>query len=214
MSYPILGYCAIVSYSIPIAIAIAKYKFLNREFTTVLYLLLIGCVTDVLSLWQYFGTKVAPWLVHVYILIELFLVMSILWSWQKSIRMKRAFMILTGLYVIIWLTAKVTFEPFGGVYTFTGSVSNVMLTLCAGFTFFLVFESVKQPIMSNDRFWILLSMLFNYAGSLLPLAFLGVVFTHSRENVFTMWSIMWVLATISHLLYAIGFFYTKKETVF
>jgi hypothetical protein len=212
MSYPILGYLAVVSYVLPIPAGMLKYRILSSEFKILLYLLIIGFITDVLSLWQYLGHWSAHWLVHVYIVIEFVLVMIMISLWQESKNINRLFKLIIILYIVFWVYAKCTFEPINSLYYLSGSVSGVLLTLSAGYTLFVVIGQKAQPLNRNDRFWILLSLVINYMGSLLPIVFASIVFAHSLEYLFRLWSITWILAILSHVLFMIGFICHKTRT--
>jgi hypothetical protein len=212
MSYPILGYLAVVSYVLPIPAGMLKYRNLSRELKILLYLLIIGFITDVVSLWQYLGPRSANWLVHIYTIIEFILLMSIISLWQESKMMNRFFRLLIGLYIVFWIFAKCTFEPINGLYYLSGSISGVILTLSAGYTLLIVIGQKAQPLFRYDRFWILLSLVINYMGSLLPIVFASIVFAYSLEYLFRLWSITWLLAILSHVLFMIGFVCHKTRT--
>jgi hypothetical protein len=212
MSVPMLEYLAIASYVMPLPAGMLKYRMLSREMKILFYFLIIGLVTDVLSLWQYLGPRSAHWLVHVYIIIEFVLLMVLISFWQESRRVNRIILLLTGFYAGFWILAKCTFEPFNGIYYLSGSISAVLLTLCAGYTLFIVIEQRSQPLFRYDRFWVLLSLVINYTGSLLPIVFAGIVFAHSREYLFRLWSITWIATILSHLLFMVGFLCQKTRT--
>ena len=106
-------------------------------------------------------------LVHLYYLIEYIFIMSIIAIWQESHKMKRLFQALMLIYILFWIIAKVTFEPLNGLYSVTASTSQVLLTLGAGYTLFIVIGNRMQPLISDYRFWVLLSFVIYYAGTLL-----------------------------------------------
>ncbi len=212
MSVPILYYFAVVSYVLPLPVGMLRYRSLGRELKILFYFLIIGLVTDLISYWEYFGPQSAQWLVHVYIIIEFILLMSIISLWQESKIMNRVFLVLTGLYSVFWIVAKCTFEPINGLYYLSGTISGVLLTLCAGYTLFVVIEQKAQPLLRYDRFWVLLSLVINYTGSLLPIVFAGIVFAYSREHLFRLWSITWIATILSHAMFMIGFLCQKTRT--
>jgi hypothetical protein len=205
MSYLTLGYIAVMSYALPIPVGLAKFKLLSREQRIVFILLAIGLITDLLSIWQYFGPRSTPWLGHLYILVEFVLVMSVIFSWQDEKRSKRVFQTVLLVYVAFWILAKFLFEPINGLYYLTGSISNVFLTLSAGYTMFVVVEGKISPLLSNPRFWILLAFILYYGGSLLPITLSSIVFHHSKEDLYRLWSITWICTIGSHFLFAKGF---------
>lgn len=211
MPVPTLGYLAMASYVLPIPAGILKYRSLSRELKILFSLLVIGCVTDIVSLWLFFGTQSARWLIHVYIVIEVILLMTMISLWQESRVMNRFFLLLAGLYSVFWIIAKGTFEPFIGLFNISGTISGVLITLSAGYTLFVVIEQKSQPLLRYDRFWVLLSLVVNYTGSLLPILFAGIVNAFSQEYLFHLWSITWIATILSHALFMIGFLCQKTR---
>ncbi len=168
-------------------------------------LLIVGFLTDFAMLYILKGSRFAPWLVHFYVLVELETVMLIISSWQESRKAKTFLKIMAMLYLVFWLYAKATFESFDGSYYLTGSISNVILALSAGYTFFIVIGNRLQPLLNNYRFWIVLSFVVYYICTLLPIALQSVLFSHSAQLLDLAWSITWIATIISNLILAKGF---------
>lgn len=177
-----------------------------------LLLLIVGFATDFFSIWPYLGSRLVPWLSQAYILFEYALVMFIIYSWQESQRMKVLFKTILGLYIIFWICAKFTFEPFNELDSVTAIISRVILTLSAGYTLFVVIGNRLQPLLRQQRFWVLLSFVLFYAGTLLPFAVQGILYSHSSEDLHLAWSINWVLAILSNILFTIGFLCPQIQT--
>jgi hypothetical protein len=142
---------------------------------------------------------------HINVIVEYICVMSIIYFWQESQMMSRLFKILLFLYILFWFCAKVTFEPLNGLYSITVSVSQVVLALSAGYTLFIVIGNHTQPLLSHQRFWVLLSFVIYYTGALMPLALAGVLFNQPGESLVSLWSINLVLIIVNNILFAVGF---------
>lgn len=170
-----------------------------------LLLLTFGFGTDFFSMWPYLGYKLVPWLVQIYAIVEYVLVMFIICSWQASQKINTLFKIFIGLYVLLWLRAKFTFEPINGLDSITASISRVILVLSAGYTLFVVLGDRLQPVVSSQRFWVLLSFVLYFTGTLIPIAVQGILFNQSTEVLYLAWSINWVLAIVSNILFTKGF---------
>jgi hypothetical protein len=138
--------------------------------------------------------------------------MSIVTVWQESHRIKKLFQVLMLLYVIFWIVAKVTFEPLSGLYSTTASISQVILALGAGYTLFIVIGNRTQSLIHDYRFWILLSFVIYYAGTLLVIALRGILIHYSAETLVLVASIDWSLNILFNILIAIGFLCPQTQT--
>ena len=107
------------------------------------------------------------------------------------------------LYILFWIYAKLTFEPLNGSYSITSSISRVILALSAGYTLFIVIGNRVQALSSNNRFWVLLSFVLFYLGTLIPVALIGIIFHHG-ETAFSIGSINWALSIVTNILFTIG----------
>jgi hypothetical protein len=142
---------------------------------------------------------------HIFVLVEYIFLMSIIYFWQETQRMKNWFMTISWIYILFWFFAKFTFEPLSGLYSITASVSQVILALSAGYTLFAVIGNREQPLLSHSRFWVMFSFVFYYTGTLMPTALVGMLFKQPGEAPFPIWSINWILAIFSNILFTIGF---------
>lgn len=209
---PIIKYIAIAIPFLPISIGILRIRMVSREMRFLFLLLVLGFSTDFLTSFVIRGSRYAPWLMHFYVLCELGLVMWIISFWQESQKARMLFRILAGLYFLFWLYAKLTFESLDGSYYLTGSVSNVILALSAGYTFFIIVGNRVQPLLNNYRFWVLLSFVVYYICTLLPIALQSVLFKHSAAMLNLAWSITWIATIISNTIFAKGFLCPQTQT--
>ncbi len=177
----------------------------NREMKILVLFLIIALGIDIISAMFIRDYLIMLGLMHIYFLIEFLFVMYIISSWQESPKIKRLFQVLLLLYVLFWFCAKFTFEPFNGLYSITTSVSQVLLALSAGYTLFIVIGNRMQPLISHQRFWVLLSFVLFYAGTLAFYALQGILVHYSREDVFLAASINWSLKILFNILFTIGF---------
>jgi hypothetical protein len=203
--YPFLTYISIFSSVLPIGVGISKITILNRGMKILFYYLVFAFTADIYLIWFIMGYNLHLGLVHIYYLTEYFFIISIIIVLQESHRMKRFFQAIMFLYILFWIIAKVTFEPLNGLYTFTASTSQVLLTLCAGYTLFVVIGNKTQSLINDYRFWVLLSFIIYYAGTLLVIALRGILIHYSTEILFLFASLDWSLKILFNILFAIGF---------
>jgi hypothetical protein len=210
--YPLLTYIAIFSSVLPIGVGISKIKNLHGGMKILFYYIVFAFTADIYFIWFVKGYQFTLGLVHAYYLIEFIFIMSIIFVWQESKWMKRFFLALMLLYILFWAIAKVTFEPLNGLYVFTATTSQVLLTLCAEITLIVVIGSRIQPIINHDRFWVLLSFVIYYAGTLLIIASREILLHYPIETLFNVASIDWSLKILFNILFTIGFLCPQTRT--
>jgi hypothetical protein len=205
MRFPLLMYIAVFSVLIPIIIGILKANTKNRAIQIFVLYLIIRLTVDSVSIWFIREYYVDLNVLHIFILTEYILLMLVLYFWQTLISIKKVLLTLILLYIFFWVIAKFSFEPFNGLYSFSLSVSQGILALSAGYTLFVVTENRAEPLATNPRFWFLVSMVFYFIGTLIPTALVGVFFKERGQAPLFLWSVNWLVAIISNLLYTIGF---------
>jgi hypothetical protein len=177
---------------------------INREMKILVLFLIIALGIDIISAMFISDYSIMLGLMHIYILIEFLFVMYIISSWQESQKMKRLFRVLLLLYALFWFCAKFTFEPLNGLYSLTASVSQVLLALSAGYTLFMVIGNRVQPLFSHQQFWVLLSVVVYYTGTLALVALQEILVHYSTEDLFLAGSINWSLKILFNILFTVG----------
>jgi hypothetical protein len=169
------------------------------------YYLIFTFTVDIYLAWFVRGYQLNLGVVHGYYLVENLFVMSIVFFWQESRQMRKLFLTLMLLYMLFWIIAKLTFEPLSGLYSITATTSQVLLTLSAGYTLFIVIGNRVQPLTKDYHFWVLLSCVVYYAGTLLTIALRGILIQYSLDKFFLFTSLDWSLKILFNILFAIGF---------
>ena len=210
--YPLLVYIALFSSVLPIGVGFSKINVLQHGLKILFFFLVFTFVADVYFLRFVRGYQFTLGLHHVYYLVEFLFIISIITVWQDSQRMMRIFQVLMVFYILFWIFAKFTFEPLNGLYSVTASASQVLLTLSAGYTLFVVIGNRLQPLMNYHRFWILLSFVVYYAGTLITIALRGILIHYSKENLVLVTSIDWNLRILFNILFTIAFLCPQTKT--
>ena len=210
--YPFIAYISIFSSALPTFVGILKVTTVDRGMKILLFYLVFAFTADIYLLWFSRGYQFTLGLVHAYYLIEYILVMSIIFVWQESRRLISFFLTLMLLYILFWVIAKVTFEPLNGLYVFTATTSQVILTFCAESTLIVVIGNRIQPIINHNRFWVLLSFVIFYAGTLLTIASRGILIHFPINTLFIFISIDWSLKILFNILFTIGFLCPQTRT--
>jgi hypothetical protein len=210
--YPLLAFISIFSVVLPIGVGILKITTLDREMKILFLYLVFGLTADIYLMWFAKGRQLHLGLIHVYYLVEYLFIMAIIYNWQESLWMKRVIKVLILLYVLFWIIAKFTFEPMSGLFVYTATTSQVVLTLCAESTLIAVIGSRIQPIINLDRFWVLLSFVIYYAGTLLVIASREILIHYPAHTFFVFVSIDWSLKIVFNILFAVGFLCPRTRT--
>jgi hypothetical protein len=203
--YPILAYVALFSSVLPLFIGAYRLRLVSRGLKILVLYLTIGLTIDIITMWFITNYQIHLGFMHFYYLVEYIFIMSIIFSWQESSKIKSLFQTLLLLYVLFWFCAKFTFEPLNGLYSLTASISQVVLALSAGYTLFIVLGNRVQPLFNHQRFWVLLSFVIYYTGTLMLIALQGILVHYSREDLFLTASINWSLKILFNILFTIGF---------
>ncbi len=209
--YPVLAYVSLFSRALPFFAGVYRWIVLSREMKILFLFLAITLATDIISMWFIKNYWFDLGLMHVYVLFEYIFVMSILCAWQESQRMSRFYKLMLLLYISFWFCAKFTFEPLNGLYSLTMTISQVILTLSAGYTLFVVIGNRLQPLLSHYRFWVLLSFVLYYIGTLIPIALQGILIHYPREDLLLAQSINWSLSILSNVAFTRGFLCTQTQ---
>lgn len=204
-NYPILAYISLYSPTLPILVGIYRLGSLDRSKIILFSYLLVTFSADIFLMWFVRGHQLDLGLTHAYFLVEYLFIMSIIVVWQESHQMKKFFQTMLFLYTLFWVVAKISFEPLNGLYSITASVSQVLLVLAAGYTLFIVIGNHAQPLFSLLRFWVLLSIVIYFTGTLLLVALQGILIKFSINDFILVASINWSLKILFNILIATGF---------
>jgi hypothetical protein len=204
--YPLLAYISLFSPSIPIITGIIRLDLRKLERNILLLFLISTFAIDLIAFMSFIKDyRINLGLMHAYVFIEFLFIMFLISFWQESKNVKKMFQVIYLLYILFWIFAKLSFEPFNGIYSLTTTVSQVILALAAGYTLFVVIGNSTQPLFNLQRFWILLSFVLYYTGTLMFYALQGILVHYSREDIFLVASINWSLKILFNILLAIGF---------
>jgi hypothetical protein len=205
VKWPILTFIALYSTLIPIFAGIFRFH-VKRGDNSILVLFLFSTFSiDCISYYFIKDYAVNLGLMHLYVFLEFLFPMLIVTIWQESPKTMKIFKYIYMLYILFWIIAKLSFEPISGIYSITATTEQVILVLAAGYTLFVVTGNRVQPLFSYSRFWMLLSFVLYYAGTLVIVALQGILVNYSKEDIFFAASILWSLKILFNILIFIGF---------
>jgi hypothetical protein len=210
--YPLLMYISVFSSVLPIGIGLLRKKFLDLGMNILFIYLIFAFTADIFLTWFVRGYQLTLGLFHLYFLVEYIFIISIISFWQESYQTKKRIQVVMSFYILFWIIAKFTFEPLSGLYTFTASTSMVLLTLSAGYTLFIVIGNRMQKLSTDYRFWVLLSFVVYYAGTIMVIALRGILIHQTIEILFLVNSIDWSLKILFNIIFVIAFLCPQTRT--
>jgi len=211
--YPLITYISIFSVIIPLIAGFSKITLLRRGMKILLLYLIWSFFADIYLLWLPMGYFFTLGLSHVYYIIEFIFIMSIMYNWQDSNEKKILFLELMVLYSAFWAVAMFTFEPLTGLYTFKASISQIILTICAEYTLYVMIKNTTDSILTDFRFWVLLAFVIYYAGTLILIIAKDILLRYPIDILFLATTIDWSLKILFNVLFAIGFKCRQTRTL-
>jgi hypothetical protein len=200
---------------LPIAIAIGKRKYIGRALTVILYYLLVGAVTSIVTVTL--ANLAIPNLpvLHVFTILE-FLLFS--YFYLLMLKGKTAGRIIRYLMILFPLFCVVNFLFFQSVYHFntnTRPVEALILMMCSLAYFAQINDTATgAKWTSNPVNWMNTGVLLYFSGALFIFSFSNVTASHLTKKYFNinilMWNIHATLLLFMYLLFALGFSKCRK----
>ncbi len=212
MQYPVLGYISIVCQFILVLIGLISYSKIPKELKLFLLLVILSVSLDTLSIYQYFTSYSSPLIYQIFIPIELITIMYIISKWQLNIISSKIFVYLALFYLVFWFILKIFIEPFNSFSYLSSTISASIIILSSGYTLFIVLFNTKGKLITNSRFWFLVSFIIYYSGILFPLSLQSFFESFPKADFFKLWSLSWILNLLSSILFSVGFLCQRKQT--
>ena len=205
MHIPPLAYAAGISVVFPVAAGAAKFRSLDKSLKSLLTLQIIYSSICLIQLFQALNDINNLWTSHVYIIIEYSFLLWIISSWQRSPKVKNILLASIAVFALFWICASMFLEHFDEPASYTNSLSRLVYCAVALYTLrHLALESAIS-LLKEPRFWIVSALLVSSSGDLMFYSLRGVMAGLSMEDLKLAFSIHWILAIISNLLYSQGY---------
>ena len=136
-AFPVFAHLIFFFTLIPIFTGIIKFRSVDKGARFVIYYLSFGFLIDSLSFWPILGYDILPFFTHLFVLVEFVIVLFIFSLWQYSKAARKVIRFAIGTFILFWIAAKLTFEPFNMPFNITAAVSAILLTLAAAYTLFV-----------------------------------------------------------------------------
>lgn len=177
---------------------------------------LLTLLTELVIYWMGSHAHHNIWVTHLYTLTAYILLMLTFALWQKEDGKSRTGGILSPrvlrasilVYVFFWLASKWTFEKWDEPGTYTLAVCSFVFILLS---LVMLYRQVSsrdrrdKPLLRDFRFWITVGVLSYFSGSVVEFLAISVLINLPREAFLKLWTLQWVISSLSNAAYAYGF---------
>jgi len=209
MKLPVIFY---IYYLIEIVAAIVggfRYRNLTRPLRILEWLIIISIFGD--------GVQLALarlgihnlWMSHFYTLIEIVFVFLMYLSWIKKYQSRLMLTFCLSAFIVFWIVSKFTFEPLSFLDVWTGTIAMILQIT---FSVLILIDYVKESDINwtkDSRLWIATGIIVYSAGCLIRFTLFSSILQLSKDNIYIVCSIIWILIILSNLLYVRGFLCKK-----
>lgn len=209
MKLPVIFY---IYYLIEIVAAIVgglRYKNLQRPLRILEWMIIISIFGDGVQ-WTLGRLGIYNlWISHFYTLIEIVFVFLMYSSWIKKNQIRLMLTFCLSVFIVFWIVSKFTFEPLSFLDVWTGTIAMIIRIT---FSVFILIDYVKESDINwteDSRLWIATGIIVYSVGFLICFTLFSSILQLSKDNMYIVFSIIWIFMIISHLFYARGFLCKK-----
>jgi hypothetical protein len=188
------------------AYGLIRYKFLNTPLRylvwTIIFWFAAGITERIMGVYRIHNL----WFIQCNNLIGLALVTRIYYSWRTSRRNGVIILVNYLCFVVLWIIAKFTFEPILESDDITFTISSIIILATAMYTMIQLLRQENIVLKDDPRFWTSAAFIIYSTGTFLIFSMFAYLLHSSKDILFILYPINWILIIISHLFYARAFF--------
>jgi len=206
MSLPPLVFAAGVAIVVPSIIGLIMFRGLPSDLKPLSFLFVIHAVITIVQFFLAYKRINNIWTSHIYNIIEVALLLGIFSLWTDSRKARLIFWSIMGLYVILWIVAKVIFEQFDLAPVYTPMISRIILLTATIYIILFIGATTTERVLAGEpKFWFAAGFLLAYAGSLMFYGFKSLINDLPYDEIVKIWSIHWVVTILSNSFFIAGF---------
>ncbi len=210
LRFPLANTINIWSTALPIAVLALRVRRVGRPAAILLAFYLISVTCDILGTWMGRHNVHNLWLIDLDGVMEFSALVLFL---HAVAPVRRAQMLYRGawvFFIVFWLTAKCTFEPFFGRYGYTHSLSNALLCVLAVHSLVLRAGRDDESAIVDHRFVGGAFILLYNATSLFVLGFMDSILALGAQGVREFWPYLWLINAVVNALFAAAYFWVTR----
>ncbi|MCK9407645.1 MAG: hypothetical protein WCX28_08285 [Bacteriovoracaceae bacterium] len=205
MKIPYFAYVSGVSFFIPAAVGLYKWKQQNR----IMRLFVLFCCFSALhvSVEYIFGRlgKPTQGLSNFHQLLELVVILFLYLKKSKDNRFRSALFASSIVYIIIWLSNKKFFESIDKINVVVQSSGRFLLIFCSILALYDLIKMSVSKITNDPVFWIGAGTIIYAAGTIIVITMGNIILEMGVDYFIFFWHINWGLTIIANLFYARSF---------
>jgi hypothetical protein len=159
-------------------------------------------VIEILETWMAFKNIRNLWMIDFATFGECLVLLTIFYSWKTSSHSRKIILFSGVSFVAIWIIAKLSFESFNQMDSYTSAVARIIEIAVSVWILFDVLRESKVILKLDARVWVASAVIIYASGSVLLFALFNTMLKESPSVVKAIWPVNWVLMIVYYLLYA------------
>lgn len=212
LSFLFQGIIVPTSVSIPLVMALAKYRVAPLPLRTILvYLIIAGITNGVAAALAFHHTNNLP-LLHIYTIIELIVLGTFFYQLFNNQVVKKWVLVVIGLFSLFCIINLSFIQHLYSFNTYTRSLEAIILIVFSALYFYLQINRNTWTRWSDKpETWIVIGIMLYFSSALIQFSFSNIVSKRVSFNTkMIIWNIHASLVLIMYLLFAAGFAKCKK----
>ncbi len=204
MKLPLVAYVELISNVIPLGCGIFSIKRLRGGFLFFFAFILLNTTSEFITFFMGRAGIKNLWVLSIEHVVEYTILSITLSQWQQSARIK---LIIYGgilFYVILWISAKFTVEPFSEPDVYTHGIECVALITISIYTLLGLQNYSHNKLIGDGRFLVTAGLLIYFGGGFVLYVFWKEIVSLGYTKAASYWVINWSLNTLVNLVYALG----------
>ena len=206
---PLLAMISFISGLLPVTAGWMRWKSNSAELKLLCVLFTSFIIYLIVTLFLISLGKNTVWLAQLYSLAEYTVYVLVFVAWTKNGWIQSVFRASIYFYIVVWVAAKFTIEQITLYDTFTGPLRALLLTVMGMYTFVSLLKEENFSLIRSSAFWFATAVCLYSLGTLPIFVMANQLLTHSLEEFTKIWSINWIMTTISNTLYVLVFLYYR-----
>ncbi|NOZ55352.1 MAG: hypothetical protein GXO73_01010 [Calditrichaeota bacterium] len=172
MPVPLSSIVSIISGLLPLSVGLVFFRRLGKDMRLLVLLLTLGFALDVASIPMAILKISNIWLINLYFLVDYALLAFVLSYWQDHPRVRQIFRISVVPVVAVWAASQAALGSLVHFNFLARTLECILLSLAAIYTLWQIgLTSTNVPLARDYRFWVALSILIYFSGTIFLYAF-------------------------------------------
>jgi hypothetical protein len=208
MSYLYMGAIVPISIAIPITVGVAKYKRLDQSLKIVFLFLVVNGLTNVIAKLLAVAQVTNLPALHVYTVIELWILLLFYRSILNDIGLSRFIPIIIIAFFVVSVINTLFFQSIFTYNSYTRSLEAILIILFAIIYFIKRLDKVEQSAKGTAIAIINSALLFYFSGALILFIVSNVIVTDIKLGA-AIWNVHATLVLLMYILFAVALYIYK-----